>query len=59
VTPTWGIIVSAALIGLGLLVLTVRQRGRDPAAGFDRLAGYLLLVMGVCGVFVSIATRAH
>jgi hypothetical protein len=53
-TPPWGIAISAVLIGIGLALLTLRRRA-DQAAGFDRMAGYLLLVVGVCGVFVSVA----
>jgi hypothetical protein len=56
-TPTRGVVVSAVLIGLGLVVVAARPRGNDRATGLDRLAGYVLLLLGVCGVFVSLAAR--
>jgi hypothetical protein len=56
-TPTGGLVLAAVLIGLGLLVLMVKPRGSKRAAGLDRMAGYLLLFLGVCTAFVSLAAR--
>jgi hypothetical protein len=40
-----------------LVVLTIRPRGSRRAAGLDRMAGYLLVFLGVCTAFVSLAAR--
>jgi hypothetical protein len=56
-TPTGGLVLAAVLIGLGLVVLTIRPRGSKRAAELDRMAGYLLLFLGVCTAFVSLAAR--